>query len=110
VNMVRTPALQRGALVRHYSHLTDSRARLTHERDQVEKVPNLNGSEAKKGSDHMSGDDLQCENSDLRELLWLHHRPTEHCMPFGDGGEMQCGGVDFQRDSIDTLSKHVKSL
>ncbi len=55
----------------------------------------------------MSGDDLQSENSDLRMLLWQHHCPTEHCMRFGDGGEMYCGGIDFQRDSIDRLSDHV---
>ena len=55
----------------------------------------------------MSATDLQSENGDLRMLLWQHHCPTPHCMRFGNGGEMYCGGVDFQRDSIDTLSDHV---
>jgi hypothetical protein len=60
----------------------------------------------------MSSDKLQKlenDNSDLRELLWRYHRPTEHCEPFGEGGEMYCGGVDFGRDSIDRLREHVES-
>jgi len=58
----------------------------------------------------MSTEELQGENSNLRELLWRYHRATELCMPFGNGLHMRCGDVDFQRDSIEKLAKHVKSL
>jgi hypothetical protein len=58
----------------------------------------------------MSTDELQVENCNLRELLWRYHRPTEHCESFGEGGEMYCGGVDFERDPIKKLAKHVESL
>ena len=58
----------------------------------------------------MSTDELQGENCNLRELLWRYHRQTEHCMLFGNGIEMRCGDVDFQRDPLEKLSKHVASL
>ena len=55
----------------------------------------------------MRADNLESEIGDLRELLFLYHRPTEHCMPFESGSEMQCGDVDFERDPIEKLSAHL---
>jgi hypothetical protein len=55
----------------------------------------------------MNTDDLENENGDLRQLLFLYHRSTQHCMPFEIGSEMQCGDVDFERDPIEKLSAHL---
>ena len=55
----------------------------------------------------MNDNNLENENGDLRQLLFLYHRPTEHCMPFASGNEMECGGVDFERDPVEKLSAHL---
>lgn len=58
MNMVRAPVCSVEPLF-YIVHTLQILARLTHERDQVEKVPNLNGSEARKESNYMRGNDLQ---------------------------------------------------
>lgn len=57
----------------------------------------------------MSANDLENEIGDLRQLLFLYYRPTEHRMPFKSGGEMQCGDVDLERDPIEKLSAYLDS-
>ena len=52
-------------------------------------------------------DNLGNQNGNLRQLLFLYHRPTEHCIPFESRGEMQYGDVDFERDPIAKLSVHL---